>query len=74
MKSLIKRILIGLIVLVIVMKVFYVTVNFFKEKQYKYLTHNEEWGISINCYLDENQIALCLIEGSYRRVRQYYEI
>lgn len=69
-----KRIVIGFIVLVIVYIIFYVTVNFFKEKQYKYMTSNKGWGISNKCILDDNQFALCLVEGKFMRVRQYYEI
>lgn len=69
-----KRIVIGLIVLVIVMIIFYITVNFFKEKQYKYMTSDNEFGISNKCILDDNQFALCLVEGSYRRVVQFYEV
>lgn len=74
MKSLIKRILIGLIVVVIAMIIFYISVNYFKQREYKYMTLDNEWGLSNKCYLDEDQFAICKLDGDWVIVRQFYEI
>lgn len=73
MKPLIKRILIGFILVAIVLIIFYITVNFFKEREYKYMTLEDEWGISNRCYLDDDEFAICKINGELVIVRQFYE-
>ncbi len=70
----IKRILIGIIVLLVIMNLFNLLVNLLQEKQYKYLTRDNEWGYSNNCYLDENQFAICNLDGELVIVRQFYEV
>lgn len=76
MKNLIERILVGVIALEIVILSFNVAVNIFKtkEKQYKFLTINNEWGISSNCYIDENQYGVCFEGYTLIQVRQFYEV
>lgn len=71
MKDLFKRILLGIIVLLITMLVFSLAVNFLEEKEYKYLTLENECGISNNCYL-ENQYTFCYINGISEIVKQFY--
>lgn len=69
-----KRILIGLIVLVIAMIIFYISVNYFKQREYKYMTLDNEWGISNRCYLDDDQFAICKLDNEWVIVRQFYEV
>lgn len=70
----IKRIVIGFIVVVITMITFCIAVNYFKQREYKYMTLDNEWGISNKCYLDEDQFAICYLDGELVIVRQFYEI
>jgi hypothetical protein len=44
-----------------------------KIKGYKYLTYENEWGISERCYLNEVQISVCEIDSNLISVQQYYE-
>lgn len=74
MKLLIKRIIIGFIVVVVSMIIFCIAVNHFKEREYKYMTLDNEWGISNKCYLDEDQFAICKLDGDWVIVRQFYEV
>ncbi len=69
-----KRIIVGLIVFCIAMIIFCITVNFFKEKEYKYMNFDNEWGVSSKCYLDEDQFAVCKFEEELIIVRQFYEV
>lgn len=75
MKEIGLRIIIGILSLNVVFSIFYVTVKSFdKEKQYQYLTIENEWGFSSNCYLDENQNAVCFEGYELIKVRQFYEV
>lgn len=74
MKDLCKRILAGIVVLLIVFILLYLAINFFEEKEYKYLTIENEWGISSKCFLDEDQFAICKLDDDWVIVRQYYEV
>lgn len=76
MKNLIERILVEIIAFEIVILAFNIAVEIFgtKEKQYKYLTIDNEWGISSNCYIDENQYGVCFQGYELIQVRQFYEI
>ena len=69
--NLIKRILIGIIVLLIAMIIFCLFEKYCVPKKYKYLTMDEEWGISNKCFLDK-QLAVCEIDGALEIVRQFY--
>lgn len=73
MRSMVKRILIGFLILAIVYCVFYIAVNYFKQREYKYMTLDNEWGISNKCYLDEDQFAICKLGDELVIVRQFYE-
>lgn len=73
MKLLIKRIIIGFIVVVVSMIIFCIAVNHFKEREYKYMTLDNEWGISNKCYLDDEQFAICKLDDDWVIVRQFYE-
>lgn len=76
MKEIVERILVGIIAFEIVVLAFHIAVDIFenKEKQYKYLTIENEWGISNKCYIDNDQFAVCEIDEVLTIVRQYYEI
>lgn len=67
-----KRIVAGFVVLAAVYFILYIFVNLFQEKEYKYLTLDNEWGISNKCYLDEDQFAICNLDEESVRVRQFY--
>lgn len=73
MKDLIKRFLIGFILVVVELIVFYIAINYFQKREYKYLTLENEWGISNKCYIDNDQFAVCEIDEVLTIVRQYYE-
>ena len=76
MKNLVERMLVGIIAFEVVILSFNIAIDILKpkEKQYHYLTIENEWGFSSNCYLDENQNAVCFEEYELVRVRQFYEI
>lgn len=67
-----KRIVVGFVVLAAVYFILYIFVNLFQEKEYKYLTLDNEWGISNKCYIDEDQFAICNLDEELVRVRQFY--
>lgn len=74
MKDLVKRFLIGFILVIVVLIVFYIAVNYFEKREYKYMTLDNEWGISNRCYLDDDEFAICKINDELVIVRQFYEI
>ena len=69
-----KRIIIGFLLVTIVLLIFYIAVSILREKEYKYFTFENEWGVSSNCYIDNDQFAVCEIDEVLVIVRQYYEI
>lgn len=68
-----KRIVVGFVVLAAVYFILYIFANLFQEKEYKYLTLENEWGISSDCYVDNDQFAICEIDEVLTIVRQFYE-
>lgn len=75
MKDVYKRIMVGVIVLVIVACLFALIVELAKRTGvYKYLTYEDTWGESKNCYIQSNQKSLCEIDNNVVSVKQYYEV
>lgn len=75
MKDVYKRIMIGVIALVIVSCLFALIVELAKRTGvYKYLTYEDTWGESENCYIQINQRTLCEIGNNVVSVKQYYEV
>ena len=72
MKDTIKRILIGCIVLVITLIIMILFIKYHdQEKEYTYITMENEWGTSNECYA-EDKILVCKDENKLIRVRQFY--
>ncbi len=67
-----KRILFGFIVLLLAMNILNLAVNFFEKKEYKYITFDNEWGISNSCFINKEQIAICNIDKKLIIVKQFY--
>ena len=72
MKSLIKRILVGFIVLVFI----FIILLFFakyrsQEKEYIYVTNENKWGTSNKCYVEEKSL-ICKNDSELVRVKQFY--
>ena len=75
MKEIEEKILVGIIALEIIILAFNIAVTIrTKEKQYKYLTIDNEWGISNNCFIDEFQYGVCFDSYELIQVRQFYEV
>lgn len=76
MKEIVERFLVGIIALELVVLAFNIVIDIAgtKEKQYKYLTIDNEWGISSNCYIDENEYGVCFQGYELIQVRQFYEV
>lgn len=74
MKDIAIRALIGIVLVIVVLIVFYIAVNYFEKREYKYMTLDNEWGISNKCYLDEDQFAICKLGDELVIVRQFYKI
>lgn len=70
-----KRIIVGVIALVIVTCLFVLIIELAKRTGvYKYLTYEDTWGESKNCYIQSNQKSLCEIDNNIVSVKQYYEV
>ena len=72
MKSLIKRILVGFIVLVFI----FIILLFFskyrsQEKEYIYVTNENKWGTSNKCYVEDKNL-ICKDGSELVSVRQFY--
>lgn len=73
MKEIYKRILVILIVLAIVFCLFMLVVEIAKRtKTYKYLTYEDTWGTSKNCYETNTHYFACEKNGETIFVKQYY--
>lgn len=68
-----RRIVVGLIILVVFWGLFVLTIELVERtKNYKYLTYENTWGISNSCYNDKGDLS-CETENGLIRVTQYYE-
>lgn len=71
MKELIKRI-IGVLVFFLIMLVFFSSiVRCTTNIKYKYLTYDGKWGVSNNCY-EENEYLVCVNDTELVKVMQFY--
>lgn len=72
-EDLLKRIFAGFVILLIVFATIKIVNNIFN-KEYKYMTFDDEWGISTNCYIDKSQYAQCYINNELTLVKQFYRV
>ena len=67
-----KRIVVNIIVLIVILSIFVLAFELIKRtKNYKYLTYNNTWGISNNCFENEQKL-FCEVENNLINVSQYY--
>ena len=75
MKDLLKRTILGFILFLLTMTIFYIVVSCIqKEKIYHYMTEEGEWGISNNCYIGKNGYGCCYKGYELIPVKQFYEV
>lgn len=67
-----KRVIIILFMLLILYTIANIVNNM--DISYRYLTYNDEWGYSDNCYLDNNQYAMCYVDNQIIQVKQFYKV
>lgn len=75
MKNLIKRMIVVILfaIMTSLILIFIARCSIKNSKKYKYLTLDNEWGESNNCYFQDSQLLVCEIENNLIGVKQYYE-